>query len=65
MPEQDPKRIVNELIESLNEDPEMEPGQADTTPGTEAEKPRRPRDEDSSRPDRAKRAERTEQAARD
>jgi hypothetical protein len=26
------KKLVDELVESTNEDPEMEPGQADTTP---------------------------------
>jgi len=26
------EKLVDELVESINEDPEMEPGQADTTP---------------------------------
>ena len=26
------EKLADELLESINEDPEMEPGQADTTP---------------------------------
>jgi hypothetical protein len=35
MPQQDAKRIVNKIIESISEEPKMEPGQADETPGSE------------------------------
>jgi len=31
-PSGDLKKLADELIESMNEDPEMEPGQADTRP---------------------------------
>jgi hypothetical protein len=31
-PSSDLEKLADELLESLNEDPEMEPGQADTTP---------------------------------
>jgi hypothetical protein len=31
-PSSDLKKLADELVESMNEDPEMEPGQADTTP---------------------------------
>ena len=37
MQEQDPKRIADELIKSISEDPRVEPGQADTTPANEEE----------------------------
>ena len=45
MQEQDPKRIADELIKSISEDPRVEPGQADTTPANE--------EEDESQEDRA------------
>jgi hypothetical protein len=35
-----PKELADKILESINEDPEMEPGQADTTPATEAPKPK-------------------------
>lgn len=30
----DPQELGKRILESLDEDPEMEPGQADTTPGS-------------------------------
>jgi hypothetical protein len=35
MPDRKRKRIADEIIESISEDPEIEPGQADNTPSNE------------------------------
>jgi hypothetical protein len=39
MPELDPKRIANEIIESIDEEPKIEPGQADETPANDSKTP--------------------------
>jgi hypothetical protein len=36
MPEPNPKRIASWIIESISEEPKIEPGQADNTPGSES-----------------------------
>jgi hypothetical protein len=37
MSKPDSKRIADKIAESVSEDPEIEPGQADKTPATETE----------------------------
>jgi hypothetical protein len=36
------KKLADELIESINEDPEMEPGQADTRDSSKVTNPKSP-----------------------
>lgn len=47
-----PKEVADRVVESISEDPRIEPGQADTTPGTETpkDKKQKPQSSDSSTP---------------